>query len=66
MTTIYQEPDYKKQFFEHPELTKIHHEPDTQNLIIIRNEVKANAMTVHTTLGGGAYGHLGLVLTYAQ
>ena len=66
MTTVYQEPDYKNHFFEKQELTKILHEPDLQSLIILRNEIKANAMTVHTTLGGGLYGHLGLVLTDTQ
>ena len=66
MLACHQDPDYKNQFCEHPELTKIHNEPETQSLIIIRNEIKANAMTVHTTLGGGASGHLGLVLIPAQ
>ena len=69
MPVYHQDPDYKNQFFQFPELTKIQDEPETQSLIVIRNEVKANAMTVHTILGGGAYGHLGLVLTpeqYAQ
>ena len=69
MSVYHQDPDYKNQFFQFPELTKIQDEPETQSLIVIRNEVKANAMTVHTILGGGAYGHLGLVLTpeqYAQ
>ena len=66
MPVYHQNPDYKNQFFQYPELTKIQDEPETQSLIVIRNEVKANAMTVHTILGGGAYGHLGLVLTPAQ
>ena len=57
-----QDPDYKNLFFEHPELTMIHGEPTTAGLLTLRNEVKANAMTVHTTLGGGANGHLGLVM----
>ena len=29
----------------------------------LRNEIKANAQTVHSTLGGGSDGYLGLVLT---
>ena len=68
MASSLQDPDYKNNFFQHPELTRIHGEPTTAALIILRNEVKANAMTVSTTLGGGAQGHLGLVvdaLTYA-
>ena len=66
MTTVYQDPDYKNLFFEHPELLKIVDEPNASNLITIRNQVKDNAMSVHTTLGGGQHGHLGLVLTAAQ
>eukprot|EP00957_Ditylum_brightwellii_P050885 3858894-Ditylum_brightwellii.AAC.1 len=38
----------------------------TGSLLILINEVKANAMTVPTTLGGGACGHLGLVLAPVQ
>ena len=66
MATIFQDPDYKNHYFKCSELTKVEDEPDLQSLIKLRNEVKANAMTVHTTLGGGAYGHLGLVLTPEQ
>ena len=66
MQDIHQDPDYKNHFFEHPKLPKIHNEQETQSLVIIRNEIKVNAMTARTTLGGGAYGHLGLVLTPAQ
>ena len=60
------EPDYKNQFFQHPELTKIRGEPTTASLITLQNEVKTNAMTVHTTLGGEHHGHLGLVLSPAE
>ena len=63
MATTRIEPDYKNQFFQHPELTRIQGEPTTQGLITLQNEVKTNAMTVHTTLGGGQHGHLGLVLS---
>ena len=59
------EPDYKNQFFQYPKLTKIRGEPTTASLINLQNEVKTNAMTVHTTLGGGHHGHLGLVLSPA-
>ena len=66
MTTVIQDPDYKNLFFEHPELSKIVDEPNASNLITIRNQVKDNAMSVHTILGGGQHGHLGLVLNAAQ
>ena len=60
------EPDYKNQYFQHPELTRIQGEPTTSSLITLQNEVKTNAMTVHATLGGGNHGHLGLVLSPAE
>ena len=43
-----------------------HHEPNFSNLKLLSCEIKVNAMAVHSTLGGGAHGHLGLVLTPAQ
>ena len=66
MVTTRLEPDYKNQFFQHPELTRIQGEPNTQGLITLQNEVKTNAMAVHTTLGGGQHGHMGLVLNPAE
>ena len=53
--------DYKNTHFEYPELSRIHGEPTTANLITLQREIRANAITVHTTLGGGHHGHLGLV-----
>ena len=40
--------------------------PNFRNLIQLKNELKANAGSIKTTLGGGAHGHLGLVLTLAE
>ena len=51
------EPDYKNQFFQHSELTRIQGEPTTASLINLQNEVKSNAASVHTTLGGGNHDH---------
>ena len=65
MTSNNSDQDYKNNCFEYPELTKIHGEPTTGTLLTLRNEVKANAQTVNTVLGGGAHGHLGLVCTPA-
>ena len=62
MINSMQDLDYKNPFFEFPELTRIHGEPTTAGLLTLRNEVNANVMTVHTTLGGGTHGHLGLVI----
>eukprot|EP00957_Ditylum_brightwellii_P021826 1646678-Ditylum_brightwellii.AAC.1 len=58
--------DYRNTYFELPDLSKIHGEPTTGLLLVLKNEVKANAMTVPTTLGGGACGHIGLVLAPVQ
>ena len=55
--------DLKQTFFDYPELSKISGEPTLGSLMTLRNELKANAQSVTTTLGGGANGHLGLVLS---
>ena len=55
--------DLKQTFFDYPELSKISGEPTLGSLMTLCNELKANAQSVTTTLGGGANGHLGLVLS---
>ena len=55
--------DYVNTTFEFPVLTKIQGQPDFPSLKTIKDELKANATTVPTELGGGENGHLGLVLT---
>ena len=60
--------NYKDNFFEKAELTKIIGEPTYDTLQTLLRELKANARSVHSNLGGGTYGHLGLVIsptTYA-
>ena len=54
------DPDFKNTHFEFPELTRIHGQPTTADLITLKRQVQANASTVHTTLGGGHNGHLGM------
>ena len=41
-------------------------EPTYESLRVLVNQIKANARSIHTTLGGGQHGHLGLVLTALQ
>ena len=53
--------DYKNNLFEHPELSRIIGEPTTASLITLLAEVRDNAGSVQTDLGGGAQDHLGLV-----
>ena len=55
--------DCKKTHFECPELTQIHGQPTPTDLITLKREVRANASTVHTTLGGGYNRHLGMTCT---
>ena len=60
--------DYKNNIFEYPDLTRIIGEPTTATLITLLNQVRSNAQSVNTSLGGGENGHLGLVCspeTYA-
>jgi hypothetical protein len=55
--------DYVTTYFEFPTLTKVHGEPTYESLQEIKDEIKANAASVESLLGGGLNGHLGLVLT---
>jgi hypothetical protein len=51
--------------FPHPELTRIVGRPDAQSIKLLRKELYANAMIVPATRGGGANGHLGLLMPNA-
>ena len=55
--------DYRNTIFEYPDLTRIIGEPATASHLKLSKEVRANASAVHTDLGGGEDGHLGLVCT---
>ena len=58
--------DYKTTNFEYPVLTRITGQPNYALLKTIKDELKANAGSVTSDLGGGHYGHLGLVLSPAE
>eukprot|EP00957_Ditylum_brightwellii_P195474 14893582-Ditylum_brightwellii.AAC.1 len=62
MMTMQQGIDYRNTYFKLTDLSKIHREPTTGSLLILKNEVKENTMAVPTTLRGGVYRHLRLVL----
>ena len=49
--------------FERANLTPIRGEPTYEKVHKLWNEVKANAHSMYSNLGGGSHGHLGLVLT---
>ena len=63
MSNPYTNIDYKNNFFPYPDLTRIIGEPTTASLITLHTQVKSNAQSVPSPLGGGENGHLGLVVT---
>jgi len=56
-------PSVNDTYFQHKVLTRIHGIPVYETLQHLTTEIKANAASVPTTLGGGLYGHLGLVVS---
>ena len=55
--------NYRNDFFQYEHLTSITEEPNFESLTRLKNELKANALSVPSTLGGGNHGMLGMVLT---
>lgn len=58
--------NYRETYFQHANLTPIRGEPKNDTLKTLLHECMANSQTVHSNLGGGAHGHLGLVLQPAK
>ena len=61
-------PNYRDLYFEHKVLTRINGEPNFGSLHHLLMQLKANAVSVPTTLGGGSHGFIGIILsgpTYA-
>ena len=58
--------DYEKTNFVYSELTNIPGQPNYDLLKRIKDELKCNAASVPSDLGGGGHGHLGKVLTPAE
>ena len=54
--------NYIDNYFQYPDLTKIHGEPTYEGLQQIKDQLKCNAVSVTSSSGGGAHGLLGLVL----
>ena len=54
--------NYHLQYFPNKEVTKISGEPTYYTLQNLHKQIKSNAASVPSTLGGGQHGHLGLVL----
>ena len=58
--------DYRHSHFEFPIISAIISEPNYEQLLCVFKELKANAQPVHSTLGGGVHGYLGLLLSPVQ
>ena len=52
--------------FEFSKLPKIHGEPDYVQLKDLKDKLKTNASNITSELGGGNFGHLGLVLSATE
>jgi hypothetical protein len=52
--------------FPHPVLPSVTGEPDYHPLHSIQKMLRANARSIDTHLGGGAFGHLGVIISDAD
>ena len=59
----YKLPNYKEDYFEYKQLSKIYGKPTLETLIALHRQLKRNAQRVPTTLGGGQLGYLALTVT---
>ena len=57
MTPTSLDIDYKNNFFEHTKLTRIVGEPSTTTLNTLQAEIRDNAKSGQSDLGGGEHGH---------
>jgi len=55
--------DYATLYFKYPVPTPINGEPTNKTLKRLKQELRANASSVETDLGGGNHGYLGLFLS---
>ena len=58
--------NYREMHFELKDLTPICGEPTADGLLRLSNELKSNARSVMSHLGGRNHGHLGLILSPAE
>jgi hypothetical protein len=56
-------PSVNDTYFQHKVLTRVHGKPTYEAIQNLLTELKANASSVPSTLGGGQYGHLGLLIS---
>jgi hypothetical protein len=50
----------------HPTLTPVEGKPTAASLLLLRKKMYANARAIHSDLGGGGNGNLGVVMPSAQ
>ena len=58
--------NYQETFLLKPDLIRIIGIPTYDNLHQMQLELKSNALYVHSNLGGGTHGHLGLLMNYTR
>jgi hypothetical protein len=59
-------PSVYDTYFQYKVVTKVHCKPTYESLQTLQTQIKANAASVPSTLGGGLYGHLGIILSDAR
>ena len=57
--------NYRETHFAYPDLSRVIGCPTYDTLHNLKNEIKANALSVHSNLGGSQHGNLGLVISSA-
>lgn len=55
--------NYRETYFPKPDLTPIIGKPAFEDLYQLLIDLRLNAQSIHSNLGGGAHGHLGLLMT---
>ena len=63
MSSLYLTSDNLKDQMPYPVPTRINGEPDYPNLNTLYKQLKANAKSIHSPLGGGSNGHQGMIMT---
>jgi formylmethanofuran dehydrogenase subunit A len=52
--------------FSNPILPKIDHEPTFEDIQVTTRLLNANAISIPSMAGGGAHGHLGIIMTQVE
>jgi hypothetical protein len=52
--------------FPNPVLSKIDHEPTFEDIQVTTRLLNANAISIPSMSGGGAHGHLGIIMTQVE